>query len=117
MEQVEQNEDDFDALYKEFEKPNDPEWNSFMRNARRFDLNDPDKRYGIVNPSVDDPKSEADMLYAADVRDLRRLHIQNWPAYQLREHLDWLERMDGKKPSGYTSFTPELSRVVRRHRN
>lgn len=55
------------------------EWETFQRNARRFPDETKERRYGILNPSVSNPKSDADMLYAADPRTLHNMHWDNWP--------------------------------------
>lgn len=75
----------------------EPEWKAFVKNTRRFDENPKEKRYGVVNPSVDHPSSEEDMLWADCPRKLHDLHYDNWPPIALRNHVDWLERLEGKQ--------------------
>lgn len=79
------------------------EWAAFQENARRFDDNPPEKRYGIVNPSANSPLTEDDMLYAADPLALHNLHWDNWPSVVLRDHLDMCEKMDGKMHPNHSS--------------
>ena len=80
------------------------EWEAFKENARRFDNEVPERRYGILNPSANPPLKEEDMLYAADPRTLHDLHYDNYPSILLRKHLDNMEIMDGKKPKYFSSF-------------
>lgn len=43
------------------------EWIAFKENARRFDDEVPERRYGILNPSANAPFKLEDMLYAPDL--------------------------------------------------
>lgn len=83
---------------------NEAEWKAFSKNARRFDSNPPEKRYGVLNPSANPPYKEEDMLYSDCPLKLHCQHWDNWPTHALRKHLDTIEVMDGKKPRGYSSF-------------
>ena len=74
------------------------EWEVFLKNARRFDDNPPEKRYGIVNPSVDHPKSEDDMLWSHCPRELHNLHYDNYPPIAIYNFINKVEVMEGKKP-------------------
>ena len=82
------------------------EWTAFQENARRYDDEVPERRYGIVNPSVDNPQTDTDMLYASDPLTLHNMHWDNWPSVALRDHLDWCEKMDGK-------ISPNFSSIIR----
>ncbi len=73
------------------------EWATFQENARRFDDNPPDKRYGILDPSAKPPLTDASMLWASDPRTLHNKHYENWPPIALRIHLERLEVMEGKR--------------------
>ena len=81
----------------------DREWVYFQEWARRFDDYPKNKRYGIL--PMDAKPEDENMIYSADVRDLRYKHlcyIRDTPTggdvdYQLRKHIDWIERMEGKQ--------------------
>jgi hypothetical protein len=74
------------------------EWAAFQEHARKFPDNPPETRYGIINPSTYDT-----MLYADCPRKLHDLHYDNWPPVALRDQLDWLETIEGKRSKGISS--------------
>lgn len=84
------------------------EWEIFLHNARRFDDEVPERRYGVINPSAKSPFTIEDMLYADCPIKLHNLHYDNWPPIVLRTFLDRLEVAEGKKPSGYSSLNYQL---------
>jgi hypothetical protein len=73
----------------------EPEWKAFLENARRFDDNPPEHRYGIINPSADPPFTEADMLYSDCPRKLHDLHYDRFPTIAVRNLVDFIENTGG----------------------
>ena len=82
------------------------EWLYFQEYARRFDDNEPNKRYGILVMNTD--PCEDNMIYADSPDKLRRVHIfilitlydkllTNTPD-DVSIFLRWLEGVEGKKP-------------------
>ena len=74
-----------------------PEWDVFLKNARRFDDNPPEKRYGVLNPDANPPYKEEDMLYADCPLKLHNLHYDKFPPIAVRKLVDWLEHKEGKR--------------------
>jgi hypothetical protein len=77
------------------------EWKYFEEWARRFDQNEPAKRYGIL--IMGEIPSEANMIYSEDVLELRVKHLEalsgfgtGSPGAKQRKFLNWLEKVEGK---------------------
>lgn len=89
--------------YKEFHRVYPNEWIYFKEYARRFDLNPPEKRYGVL-PMNAEPGWDS-MIYAEDPLKLRLKHV-DWLLQHsdklrnsiggLRQFLTWLEKVEGK---------------------
>jgi hypothetical protein len=77
------------------------EWKYFQEWARKFPSNLPGRRYGIL-PVGSQPKDE-NFIFAADVVELRLVHLEYVSkngineGHRVRMHIDWLERIEGKK--------------------
>lgn len=77
------------------------EWEYFQEWARRFDLNEPEKRYGIL--IMDQAPKEENMIYSPDIGELRLKHLERLTVFgtgsageRQRKFLNWLEKMEGK---------------------
>ena len=79
----------------------DTEWDYFLENARRFDENPPEQRYGIL-PMGAKP-SLSNMTYHEDVGWLRCHHLRHISengiddGHKVRIFVDWLEKAEGKQ--------------------
>ena len=74
-----------------------PEWETFLKNARKFPDNPEEQRYGVLSPDANPPFKMEDMLYSHCPRELHNLHYDKYPPIAVRNFVDWIEHKEGKR--------------------